>query len=509
MKRLLYILFGVLVLISTVTFPVFAVGVQPMEIKISGKPGAIVPFKVTVMSVEKTPVTIKVSLAQTIQKLNGAYDFRPANPETSSEAKWIDFNNADLVIPKGGQKEITGTVKIPLKAKGFRLFSILVEQPSAKKTESLNLSVIYAVRLEINVDFPVPRPTARVSDFEMVQGPKGEPCLQFKTNNSSLIPFATNASVSVRNSLTKRLIEKVQLRPAFYWENHYEPVILADSSVQFIGTPMEALLPGKYDLQLFFRYAASGQILLSKSVEVKTGDYVYSAQQLRITKIEPDNIVLTGRPGGTVMKGIKLVNKSNKPVKVLLGSSEINTDYPYSIFKNTIVEFKNGREFLLKPGRMAVAIIMVNLPKNSPVQGNYGLLKVMTFATDGNPNPIEQFEINLEAVISGEYVLSAETTDLVAVRDNDRLLLSVVIKNTGNIKITPKCTIYLKDRNGKSADTIELTTQGDDNSVLPLKLITLSGTTNEKLTPDDYKAEVKIFQENKMVGNSIIDLQVK
>jgi hypothetical protein len=509
MKRLIFILVGVLLLLLPLASTTDAVGIQPLEINITAKPGAVVPFKIQLKSTDKRAKIINFSLARPTQRLDGGFEFKSADPGAFLELKWISFDTSSVTIPQGGEREIIGKVNIPRNAKGSHMFTIMAEQPPVEKTGALLLSVIYAIKLTVNVDAPVPRLTAQISDFAMVKGPKAEPCIQFKVNNTSPMEYSTNASIIIRNSQTKKLIEKVQLKPKVYMKKNYDPVVLPDATVLFSGFPKEALLPGKYDMQLFFRYAISGQILQTKTVEIKPGDYIYPAAKLRIIRVDPNDISLTAKPGTSAMKGIKFENRSDKSIKIRLKLKDINTDYPYSILKNISIEFKNGQEFTIGPGRMAVAVLSARFPKEASIQGNYGLLEMTAFAADGNDsNPIEEFDLNLEGVTLGKYILRAEATDLIAVHDGQKLLFSAVIKNTGNIKITPKSIVYLKNSVGKPIDTIQLETPNNNDPVLPGKLITLTGTTNEKLAPGKYKAEFKIIQENEEIGKTVLDVQV-
>ncbi len=510
MKRLILTLFSALFLLISLASTSIAVGIQPLEVNIKAKAGSVVQFKIQLKSTEKQAEIIKFSMAQPIQRLDGGFEFKPIDPKVFPEIKWIKFDAMNVTVPTNGEEYVTGSVNIPRDAKGSHMYAIMAEQPPVKTTGPLVLSVVYAIKLMVNIDAPVPRLTAQISDFVMAKGPKGEPCIQFKLNNNSLEEYSTNAWIQIRNNLTKKLIEKVQLKPKVYVKNNYDPVILPNSTVLFSGFPKEALLPGKYDIQLFLRYGASGQILLTKTVEVKAGDYRYPAAKLRAIRLEPNQINLTAKPGASAMKGIKLENMSDKTVKIKLKLMDINTDYPYSILNNTSVELKNGREFTIGPGRIAVAILSVKVPKGAPAQGNYGYIGVTAFAADGDDSkPIEEFEINVEAVTLGKHILGAEATDISAACDNDKFLLSAVIRNTGNIKVAPKCIIYLKNSEGKFVDAVQLETQNDNDTVLPNKLITLTGVTNGKLTPGKYDAELKITQENNEIGKTILDLQIK
>lgn len=486
-----------------------AVGIQPMAIKINAKPGEKVPFTIKLVSTTKNPETIKFALTQPVQRIDGGFEFKPVNPDTFPDIQWVVFNTPSITVQPGGEAQVNGVVKVPANARGFHMVTIMAEQPPAGKVGALLLKAVYAIKLEINIDAPTPRTTAQVTDLEMIKGSNGEPRLQFKMKNSCLSQYTMNAYVAVRNSLTKKLIENVELRPGVYWRNKYDPVALPGATLLFFGTPKEVLLPGQYDLHLFFRYGTSGQTIISKTVVVKAGEYTYAAAKLRIMRIDPGEVGFSGKPGATSTKGIKFENRSDKMVKVVLNPTDISPDYPYSILDNTNIIFQNGREFAIEPGRMAVAVVSVKFPENAPAQGSYGLLNVTTLAADENPNPIEESTINLEAVIPGKYDFRAEATGISAARDGEKLLLSVVIKNNSNIKIRPQAVLYLKNSKGKILTTFSLTPRIDNNAALPGKLMVLTGDVNEIPAPGMYKAEIKILVNNQEIGSSILDLQVE
>lgn len=507
MKRYIFVIF---IALFAVTFmsTVDAVSVQPMVIKIKAKPGETVPFKIKLAAKEKFPENINLSLVQPIQQPSGAFEFKTVEPETFPEIKWVSLNTPSIIIAPGQEREIIGSIKAPFSARGYHMVALLVEQPPQRNTEDVVLKVRYAVKIEINIDAIAPRPAVAITGFEMIKGDKGEPRFQFTVKNTSQQQYGMDASVILRNSNTKKLIQRIQLKPGYYWKNNYEAVIIPGSVLQFFGNPKEALLPGIYDCQLVFRYGTSYQIIKKITVEVKPGDFIYPPGQLRITRMDASSITFSAKPGASSMKGIKIENRSEKAIKVILKLDGSNISDSFSISKNTIFEFKNGKEFIIEPGRSTVAVVSVKFPKDARIQGNYGNLIATTFLNDGM-QPIEESTIPVEAFLIGKHIITAEIADLSTSPDNDKILFSAIVKNTGNIKISPQVAVNLKNEQGRYVDSLQLTSQGDNSIALPTKLLTLTGLANRKLTPGKYKAEAKVLENDQEIGSSVFDVQVK
>lgn len=505
MKRLIPIFLKCIILLLWINTIVSAAGVQPLEIKITGKPGTSVPFKIKFSSTTKQAETLKISLAQPTQRLDGGFEFKPVDPQMFPEAKWISLNTSSITIPQGSEAFLTGVVKIPFDARGTRMLAILAEQPPTENT-GLRLAVIYGIKLAITIDAPLPRPTIQISDFEITKGSKGEPNIEFKAKNTSLAEYPTKASVVIRNSQTKKLIEKIQLKPKIYWKNDFDPVILPEATLLYTGFPKEVLLPGDYDLQLFFRYGTSGQTIITKKVTIKAGEFNYSTAKLRLIRVEPNELCFTGKLGATSTKALKFENKSDKKVKIILKPIEIADSYRFSILKNTKIELKNGHELTIEPGRMGVSILSVKYPENSPVQGNYGLLKVSVHNEDNEV--IDEFTVMLEALVSGKYQTSAEVADLTTNQNHGELTLAAIIKNTGNVKISPEVTINLKNQDGKILNVIKLNSESEESNVLPERLTTFTGVTTESISPGKYKAEVIILKDSQEINRKTFEIKI-
>lgn len=502
-------LFGILIMLLPVAL-VDALGVQPLIIEMKPKPGETIPFTINLIATEKTSEQVKIALYQPLQLPTGELSFREPDPAGFPEGQWVKLNRENALVMPDGKVDVSGTVKVPLNAKGSHNIIVMVEPATAQKMGSMELRVKYAARLNIEVDAPGLRPTAQVSDFEIEKGENGEPVIKIKAANNSLLDYLTNVNVTIRDNRTKRLVERVELRPEIGWRyQNQEMRLMHGCTLHYYGSPREALLPGQYDLRLFYRFGNSGQILLSKKIDIKTGDFNYPAGKLRRVKITPEEVVFSGKPGTSSTKGIRFENRSDKQVRIMLQPQEIDTEYPYSLIKKTSIEFKNDPEFLLEPGRMAVLIIGVKFPKDIEAQGYYGLLKTTVLSTDPKPIVIEQYMLNLEAVVPGKHQASAQLTDLSGDRDGDKYLLSAVVKNYGNIKISPFAELVLKDKNNRLAAATKLMVEGNGTpSVIPTKLITLTGSV-ESLKPGLYKAELKFFEGTAEIGTSKCNLEVK
>lgn len=502
-------LFGIIIILLPVGL-VDALGVQPLIIEMKPKPGETVPFTINLIATEKTSEQVKIALYQPIQLPTGELSFLEPDPTSFPEVQWVKLNRENALVMPDGKVDVSGTVKIPLNAKGSHNIIVMIEPLAAQKMGSMELRVKYAARLAIDIDAPGLRPAARVTDFEIARGEKGEPVIKVKAENTSLLDYLTTANVVIRDNRTKKLVERVELRPELGWRyQNPETRLMHGCVLHYYGTPQEALLPGEYDLRLFFQFGASGQILLSKTLNIKEGDFIYPAAKLRRIRITPEEVAFSGKPGTASSKGVRFENRFDKPVKIVLQPQDIAGDYPFSLLKDIGIEFKNNQEFTLEPGRMAVSIMGVNFPKDARSQGYYGLLKVTVLSNDPTPVVLEEYKINLEAVVPGEHQISAQLTDLSGDKDDQKYLLSAVVKNTGNIKISPHAELVLKDKDNNFVAATNLAVEGAGSpSVIPGKLLTLTGTV-DNLKPGLYKAEIKIFEGTTEIGLSQSKLEVK
>ena len=505
-RKLFIPLFIIIVFIFSQSL--FAIGIEPLTIDLTAKPGDTIPFSFKVIPSKKSE-QVAVFLNRIKQELNGSLSFTDINPDSPSAAKWIDLPNQISISPEV-PTIVKGTVKIPLNTEGGTyLVAVMVQtQKNYTETWGVNLRFNFAIRLKIKIDYPGLRPSALISDFSITKGTNGEPDIRALAKNTSPLDFPTSATVTIRNS-QRRLLQRMNLKTEVGWNlNAIETTLFPGSELLYYGQPTEALLPGQYEIRLFYQYGSSGQILKSKIINVQAGDYVYPAAKLKAVKITPSDIDFAGRPGTVALKALRFENKSDKPVDITVELADVYPDYAYSILSNTDIELRGGKKFRLEPRCTFTNILKVKFRKDAPIQVNYGMAKIKVYSTDLNPILLENSTIPLSAAVIGAYKYAAEVTNILGEQDGDKYLLSMVVKNTGSIKISPTATIFIKNAQGVLLDTVKLAVEGDDHAlVYPDKVLTLTGFT-QNLAPGKYSLLITINEGNKELGSSALSYEV-
>lgn len=484
--------------------------VRPLSIQLLAKPGETVPFVVEVVSQEKVVEPVNLKILRPVQKTNGDFSFQEEDVKVFPELQWINMERTNFLLRPGEVSTFKGNVKVPFNARGTHLYAIMIEPLLKQGSSSIDVFVRYAVLVRLNIDAAGSRPNAQIKGLQLVKGKNGEPQIQMSAYNSSLWDFNTSAFATIRDNTSKRLIDRVELRTQLGWLGEQnETRMFPGSTLEYYGIPSKALTPGDYEIRIFYRYASSGQILMTKNVQVKLGDYIYSPGKLKKVIINPEGLSLEGRPGSGNMKGLKFENRFSQPVKVQIDPVDVENNYPYSVITNTVLEFKPGKELILEPGRIGIIVVNAKFPKSASIQGNYGSLKVKVISLDSKPLVLEESVIDLEAKVIGKYKYIVEATTISGDKNDSNYLVSAVINNKGNIKIFPYAEVIFKDQNDNFVGATKLTVvEGEKNSVLPGKLITLVGNI-DMLKPGSYKAEIKIFNESLEVGVTKLNLDVK
>ncbi len=505
-------LFGItlfLLLIFSISANLFAVGVKPLSLNLIGKPGSVLDFKVTVNPSEK-PGIVRVTLCKVTQNLDGKQNYEPVEAGKFPTAGWFSYPSILKVTP-GNPGEIEGKIKIPFDAKGdYNMMLMVSPESEIVKVQGINIAVRYGVQLLLQVDRPGIRPTAEVNDLDLVKGENGMPEIHAKAKNTSVLDYNTYAYATIRNS-QRKLIQRIDLLPETYWDksNYGDPVLFPGSELIYTGKVIEFLAPGLYELRLFYRYADSGQILQTKTINIAEGEYKFPVYEGKKIKVSPESIRLEGRPGTMAMKAIRFENQLDKPVMIVIDSLDIEPNYTYSIFNNTEIDLKGGRQFTLKAHQVAMKIVTVRFGPKGPIQGNYGNLKIRVYTDENKPNLIEEFTESLSAIPMGDKKRAVEFTDLTGERSGDEYIVSAMFKNTGNIDIAPEVSLQLQDKDDRIIARIALGTEkGDKNSILPERMASVSGTLTH-IKPGDYKAIMKAREGDSELGSSKFKLKIK
>ncbi|HEX7715033.1 MAG TPA: hypothetical protein VF531_13550 [Bacillota bacterium] len=485
-----------------------AIVVEPLTLNYNIKPGATARFKITIKPEDKSS-NLKVSLFRVTQRPDGGTDFLPADPETYPPSGWVSFPPTAKVNP-GANTELSGTIKVPFGSKGTHNMMLMIESDQDKKTvQGLTIMLRYGVAINVRVDGPPIRATAELTRFGMAKTKKGLPLVMAEIKNTSAVDYPTSATATIRNS-QKQLIERIELRPQSYWESGgSEPVMYPESQLTYLGPINQYLAPGEYEVRLFYRYGDRGQILQAKTIKIREGDYSFPATKMQSLAVSPGELSFEGKPNAVSIKAFKLQNRTGEKVQVAIEPAEIEANYAYSIFANTQVELKGDTRFTLEPKQMAVKIVSVRFPKDAPPQGNYGAYLVKVYSVAAKPVLIATEQIRLAAEVNGAKKPGLTVTSISGDRNDTSCLIAAVIKNTGNIQVTPGVNLVLRDKEQKMVGRIALVSENEgEASILPNKKATVTGVLRN-IPPGKYHAEVQLTSGSDDLGTADLELEIK
>jgi hypothetical protein len=507
MKHKVFFLMGIIFILNlSMASTLVAAGVQPLLMELTAKPGETVSFQLKIVPGPK-PEKINLKLCKTIQQINGDFTYEIVKPGVFPAADWFKIP-AQIVTGPGMPNLVNGSIKVPFNAGGTYSAAIIVEPAESWRRGRINFTIRYAVRILVRIERSGLRSAAKITLFDMIKSKTGEPVIRIQARNTSPVDFMTSAEITIRDS-HKKLIERVELRPGFGWNYNVNEVrLFPGNELQYTGSPREPLLPGQYEFRLFYRYGATGQILLTKTENIREGDYLYPVSKLTVLQIEPAELNFTGNPGSIAIKALKYENRSSRPVMVIVEATDVGPNYPYSIHNNTEFELKGEPKFILAPGRMATNILRVKFPENCTIQGNYGVLRVKVYTTDEKPKFIEESTVNLAATVIGKYNYAAVAVRITGSWNAGNYSIAVTVKNMGNIKISPTVQAFIRDYNDRLIETVTLIREGAENAgVFPDKAIPFIGSARY-LTAGKYKVQIIINHEEQIIGSAILNLTV-
>ncbi|NLY89430.1 MAG: hypothetical protein GX085_07395 [Firmicutes bacterium] len=493
MLRIMGFTIVVLILLFCFSGDVLAIGLRPLVIEMDLEPGAVKDFAI-LLSPEETKTLINASLYQPLQQLDGGLVFEEGDPLRNPAINWVELDENKLLLIPGEELKVTGRVRVPFDARGSHMVTIMVE-PEIQQDAEIAIHFRFAVRLRIKVERPGLRPTAEVEEFTLTAGEEKEPVLQALVRNTSALDYPTAAEATVRDG-QGRLVERVELRPEKLWDHAQQDILMYPfSKLLYIGTVRKYLPPGEYQLRLFFRYAAGKQLIVTKTVEIGAEDFSFPETQKTALQVSLDELSFAGRPGTVSSRALTIKNTSGEACVLCLTPVNLEYGYAYSIFEHTEFTIRGDNQFLLEPGKKKTVITTVHFPRDAQIQGNYGFLRVDAFKLDGEL--LYEQMIPLEAVVAGDHQYTAEMLNFTSERLGEEVLFSLVLKNTGNIKIFPSGRVVVKDPEGRTVTIVELSGAGEEKTpVLPGKLSTLQGTSL-RIPPGDYQMEVSIQAEKK------------
>ncbi|HBF35854.1 MAG TPA: hypothetical protein DDW50_00860 [Firmicutes bacterium] len=504
-KFLIFLLFSMVM--SLLATYALAVGVVPLTVELNGKPGDTMNFNIKLNPGGQTE-KLKLSLEKIIQQPTGDLQYSPFE-QGGPPASWIAIPTTVGVSP-GASSQIDGTVKVPLNAQGgtyLALLKVAPEEPTRKG--AFDVSIQYGVRLYIRIESAGLRPRVQVTGLDLIKDEKGTPLIQARIKNISAADFLTTASATLRDS-NQKLIQRVELRPTYFWRNKISQArLLPGGELNYIGPVTEPLSPGEYELRLFYHYSENGQLLQAKNIQIHAGDYVFASPP-KALKLDQNELIFEARPGVLSLKGLKMQNRLDKPVKVVFIPEEVAPDYPYSIFANNSLTLRTGSPLTIGAGQTEVAIISVQIPREAPVRANYGSFNLQVYSAGDKPVLLDEIPLSLEAITVGNQTRTAEVLSISGDKEKSGYRILAVLKNTGTIKLTPVANLVLKDKANKSLGTL-LSLKTDDAqqvALLPNQTMNLTAFL-PKLDPATYQADVTVLEGDKVIQTVIMPIHLK
>lgn len=482
---------------------VSAIGVRPLVIDIDLFPGDSAVFEL-VLTPEAVQQVVDLNLFQPMQLITGGLGYQKVDPETYPVIKWIEMERARVVLSPGEETKVRGHVGVPYDAGGSYMVVVMVEPVTEEAASGISLRVRYAVRININVERPGLRPRAEVAEFDLLSDDDKRPVLTTLLRNSSPLDYLAAGEVTIRDR-NRRLIERVTLRTeAAQQAGRDETRIYPGAEVLFQGQVTEPLPPGEYDLRLFLRYADGKQVIKSKRVTVKEGDF---AQRITHLKLQPETIAVNLRPGAAASQVIQMQNRTDKPLVIKLGARDIASEYPQSVFSSLDVQLRGQGELTLEPHRQDRNVFIFRSTKDLEPGGYYGYLDVYAYSEE--EELLETYPIPISVLVGEGWENRAEVLNVDYDYYEGEYLFSVDVKNLSKAHIAPTGTLYLKDDQGVIKRTLRLELLEGVDSILPQRAERLVASVRDVLEHGEYTADIRILDGDVEIGARELPLVIQ
>ena len=478
-KKIFFIIIIFFFILVIYLEPGQAFGVRPLSFDLEMRPGEQTEFQLTLLPSERQQV-VNINLFEPRQNLNGSLSYIPAEDSDYEVLEWIDITN-QITVPPNEEVVVEGSISVPFGSEGSYSATLMVQE-ELQSREGVQVRYRYAVRLSINVPQPWIRERMSLVEFDLIADGRGRPELIAHIENPSRLSYGAHGEVTVRDE-NRRLVERVPLRTSV---GSVGTIIYPEAEVQFREVISAPLFPGDYDLRLFMRYADGRQIIQSKQVTL--GDEFLTEEALRYLEVNPERISSEIRPGGANSSMIELRNLVGEEIYFGLDTVEVIPGYERSIFSELEFDLRgSGRNMLISRGNDRL-MALVRAPREGEAGGYYGSLEVEVYSSEGEL--LETKLIDIEAVVEGELIETLELRDLTALVDEEETLLSLSVRNSGNIAFAPRGTAYIYSDEGEILRTVPLRLMEDVERILPQFSGFMTGTV-EDLDPGEYFVQVR------------------
>jgi hypothetical protein len=501
-KKQLILLLGVISLVLVSSASSYAAGVKPLVIDIEAEAGEEKEFELT-LTPSGQKEEVEFSLYKPVQAITGGLKYK----KEDDKKKWVSLAKEKVTVYPDQQKQVKGSVKIPFDAGGSYTKVIMVEpQQTTKKKNGLKVKVRYAVRINIRVDRPGIYPQADIVDFGLEADENKKPVVNAVLKNPSQVDYLVGATATLRDQ-DRRLVEQVTLKsPEGNKPKSNKTRMYPESKVKYLGRLTKRITPGNYKLRVFFKYADNGQIIKSRDIEIKKGDFALpSPEELGALTVQPEKLDLNLAAKAHKSKVLRLNNQLSSAVKVVAQVDRSRKNYPHSLAN--WLKLRGEQEFKLRANKRGQIILTTVVPDEVKAGSYHGKVSLKAF----NPQTeefISKSEVPITAVIGEEHDYQLEVKSLYTKPVEEGHLLSLDLLNAGAVFATPKAELVIETDEGKFIERVKATTVGDNSRILPETSERLQGLA-KKLTAGNYTAEITINQAGQELKKEKIEFEVE
>ncbi len=456
-KKLIFINVTFVFFFFCFSLSVFGFGVQPLSVNLEMKPGEAIEFDLTLLGLERQQV-VNIDIYESRQMLNGALSYISSDESDYSPLDWITIQNRALIPPRQNLW-VPVRIEVPLDAEGSHMIVVMFQEEDPAFETGIQVLVRYAVKININIPQPWLRERMEIIEFNFGPDNRSKPQLMAHIKNTSELAYGVYGEVTIRDE-SNRLVERVVLRTAVGKQG---TIVYPKSEVQFKEVITAPLFPGDYDLRLFMRYADGKQA--SQRIQISVEDEYLTPETLRYLNISSELISANLRAGGADTSIIELFNQTGEVVNYQVELLDKFPGYERSIFTELDFQIRqSGRDLIPSRGSDRL-MTMIRAPREGSEGGYYGILEIKVLSQNGDY--LETHLVELEAIVGTEKQTTLEFRDLSVFPDPDGSIMSLSVRNTGNIAFAPRATAYIYSENGEIIRTVTLTLSEDINRILP------------------------------------------
>lgn len=460
----------------------YALGVTPLLVDLEMRPGETTNFTINLLPTNRQQI-VNIDLYEPQQNLNGSLFYIPEEISNYEALNWVDIPNR-IIIPPNQQAPVAGEVSVPFGTEGSYTVVIMIEEDIEDMT-GIQISYRYAVRLNINIPQPWLREVINILEFSLNPDQRGRPEILVHIENPSKLFYGAYGEVAIRDE-SRRLVERVVLGTAAGTQGTR---IYPGAEVQFKRLVSAPLFPGNYDLRLFLRYADGKQTIRNMQIQIE--DEFLIPETLRYLEASPNKITTNLRPGGSNTSVIELKNLTGDKLSYKLEVLDLFPGYDRSVFSELDFQLRSSGMNLISSRGNDRLMKMIRAPREVSDGGYYGNIEISVLSQNGTQ--LENQLIELEVIVGTNKVIALELRDLSAFLYTNESILSLSVRNTGNIAFAPRATAYIYNEKDEIIHTVTLSLAEDIDRILPSFSGFLVGNFGDIEDIDDgiYKVLVK------------------